>query len=467
VTRALGLDVGISGARAAVVDERGARLGTGRSRCRHARRSRRVAEHDPGAWLVEIGAAARQAVERAGVSDVDAIAVGALGPAPVLLDADLRPLLPAPLFSMDPRAERYRGSIVASGADVGPDHVRPRLLAWCETEPEAVARAAWAVDATGYIVGSLVGRPVIDRVTAADHEVEGAPSPVPMPDPEEPLAVAGVLNDDGAGLLGIRAGAPVAVGTYDTFVDVAALPSGPGDVAMLLGSTLVLGAVTGARADRVPDGLRGSLHVGPGAFVGGWTSTAGAALEWVGQALGGHDASAALETVAGREPGGDGLLAFPALAGERAPVWDPLASGALLGLTMSTDAPAIVRAVLDGVALSSLDLFDRLRPLTGDEPRVWVGGGGVRSGAWLHASADALGVPVRAARDLVDAGAAARFALRVAGVDAPPLRTETIEPDQARHERYRDLLPIYVSLYPASADAMHRLAAFAQRWEAR
>jgi sugar (pentulose or hexulose) kinase len=69
-------------------------------------------------------------------------------------------------------------------------------------------------------------------------------------------------------------------------------------------------------------------------------------------------------------------------------------------------------------------------------------------------------------RDLTDAGAAARFALRVLGVDAPPLHAETIEPDPARHQRFRELMTTYARLYPALAEAMHELAAFA-REEAR
>jgi xylulokinase len=467
VTRVLGIDIGVSGARAAVMDDRGRILGTGRARCPHAPVANGRAEHDPRGWLDEAGDAVRDATAEAHVTDVDAIAVGVLGPAPVLLDRDLEPLLPAPLFSLDPRAEGHRQALAATGVDLGPDHVRPRLLAWEQAEPDAVARAAWEVDATGYVVGSLVGRAVMDRVTAADHELEGSPALVPMPEPEDPLAVAGALTTAGAELLGLPAGPPVAVGTYDTFVDVAALPSGPGDLSILLGSTLIVGAAIDEPSVAVPEGLRSSPHVGEGVFVGGWTSTAGSALAWAEKTFGDGDAAATTTEVAAREPGGDGLLAFPALAGERAPVWDPHARGLLVGLTSSTDGAAVIRAVLDGVALSTLDLVERLRPLVEGDPRIWVTGGGVRNAAWLHATADALGVPIQVAPELADAGAAARFALRVAGVEPPALRTEAIEPDARRHERYRELLPIHRSLYPALADAMHGLAAFADRWAAR
>ena len=89
-------------------------------------------------------------------------------------------------------------------------------------------------------------------------------------------------------------------------------------------------------------------------------------------------------------PGGGGVLVLPYLDGERAPVWDPAASGAMIGLTTSTTLAQIYRGVLDGVVLSTLDLADRLEPVRGGAPWT-VAGGGVRDAAWVQATADALG----------------------------------------------------------------------------
>ena len=135
------------------------------------------------------------------------------------------------------------------------------------------------VDVAGFLVGTLVGHPVMDRITAADHVVEGEPARIAVPDAREPFEVAGELTPALGERLGLAPGVPVAVGTYDTFVDLAGIGvTEPGSAAILLGSTVIVGVVR--EEPDAPDGLRSSPHVGPGWFVGGWTSTAGRALGW-------------------------------------------------------------------------------------------------------------------------------------------------------------------------------------------
>jgi xylulokinase len=246
----------------------------------------------------------------------------------------------------------------------------------------------------------------------------------------------------------------VTIGTYDTFVDLAAVgASEPDSAAMLLGSTVIVGAVSDDPA--APEGLRASPHVGPGWFVGGWTSTAGRALEWAASLAGDVDGTRA--RAAAMLPGAAGVLALPYLDGERAPVWDPQARGALVGLTTSSTVADIYRAMLDGVVLSTVDLAERLAPVRGQAPWV-VAGGGVRDDAWLRATVDALGEPVTAI-DLPDAGAAARAAFTAIGAPLPAASGRSVEPDPEAQARWAELAAIHRDLYPALAESMHRLAA--------
>jgi xylulokinase len=226
----------------------------------------------------------------------------------------------------------------------------------------------------------------------------------------------------------------------------------PGRAALLMGSTLIAGVVRAAST--APAGLRACPHVGDGWFVGGWTSTAGRALAWARSILSGSAGDA--EAL---EPGASGVLALPYLDGERAPVWDPAARGALVGLTVATSPAQVYRGVLDGVVLSALDLARRLEPIRDGDPWV-VAGGGVRDAAWLEATADAFGEPLEVL-DVADAVPAARVGLRALGIDPPPLASRTVEPDGGRHERWRRLFDVYLGLYDGLADAMHRLGALA------
>jgi xylulokinase len=431
---ALGIDQGSSGARAVVMTSQGEVLGSGRAPCRDLRRTPMGTRHDAGSWLDESLSAARSALRDAGCDKVDAIGVGALGPAPVVVDAELRPLVASPLFPID-------------------------VPAWVDALPADLAsRGAWVLDVAGFLVGTLVGRPVMDRITAADHVVEGEPARIAVPDAREPFEIAGELTPALGERLGLVPGIPVAVGTYDTFVDLAGIGvTEPGSAAILLGSTVIVGVVR--EEPDAPDELRSSPHVGPGWFVGGWTSTAGRALGWAASLAAESDRERVVAEAAAMEPGGAGVLALPYLDGERAPVWDPAARGAVLGLTTSTTLAQIYRGVLDGVVLSTLDLADRLGPVRGGAPWT-VAGGGVRDAAWVQSTADALGEPLTAV-DLPDAAAAARAGFASIGEPLPPPAGRTVEPDANDRGRWQELAAVYRGMYEVLADRMHRLGALA------
>lgn len=408
-------------------------LGSGRVACRDLRNTPKGTEHDANSWLDEAISAAGAALEEAGSPTVDVIGVGALGPAPIVVDAGLQPLTASPVFP--------GGSVTA----------------WLDALPaEVTSRAAWVVDVAGFLVGTLVGRPVIDRITAMDYGIDG-PGHLSFPEPHEPFEVAGELTAANAERLSLGAGVPVTVGTYDTFVDLAGVgASEAGSAAILLGSTVVVGTVR-EEAD-APEGLSSSPHVGVGWFVGGWTSTAGRALGWAASLAAEADRTRVIADGGALDPGSGGLLVLPYLDGERSPVWDPSARGVLLGLTTSTTLAEVYRGVLDGVVLSTLDLADRLEPV---RAAPWIiAGGGVRDTAWTKATVDALGEPVTVV-DLPDAGAAARagFAAIDVGVPAPAART--VEPDLRQGDRWRALAAAYRGMYEDLAERMHRMSELA------
>ncbi len=475
--RALGIDVGLTGVRAAVLAEDGRLLGAAR-RLVAPRLSPGRAEGDPRAWLAAALEAGREAVAqssiynhileesdrpggadprlrydykstteaRPGALGIDAVGVAALGSAPILVDTDLEPLTPALLFSLDTRAEDERAEL-----GVSHDHALPKLLWWREHEPALWRQAAFALDATGFLVAGLTGVPAMDSITRADYDVRGMAPPIPLPEPLDALAVAGGLTERAAAALGLPARTPVAVGTYDSFADVAGVGvRRPGDACVILGSTLIV-----ARAVEAPvavEGLALARYPGEGLLVGGWTASAGAAISWFERELG----AAGLD-VSALEPGAGGLLALPYLAGERTPVWDPQARGLLLGLTLSTTREQAYRAIVDAVALSALDHGKRLEQ-AGLAPERWLaGGGGTRHEAWLRATCDALGAPLAVAAHAGEAIGPAVLALRAIGAEPWLEPVRAVEPDPARHERFERLYALYRDLHPALADAMHRL----------
>jgi xylulokinase len=369
----------------------------------------------------------REAVEQAREPEIGAVGIAALGPAPLLVDERLEPLTPACLFALDRRAEAQRVRL-----GVSDDHALPKLFWWQENEPELFARAAWALDATGYLVASLTGRPTMDSITRTAYEHPEVEAGVPLPPALDPLAEAGGLQGRAAQALGLPDGTPVAAGTYDTYVDISGLGAPPGAGCLLLGSTLAVYTVV-TEETRV-GGLELTRYPGEGWLLGGTSVAGGRVLGWLESLLGFGAAERA--DAAAVEPGAGGLVALPYFSGERAPFSDPDARGGLVGLTLATNRAELYRAFLDALALVTLALAETL-PVAGS----WrASGGGCRNDAWLSATCDALGAPLQVVEHAGEAVGPVRLALRSLGLE-PPVRIErTVEPDTDRSEAYRALL---------------------------
>src|SRR5262249_30624646 len=124
----------------------------------------------------------------------------------------------------------------------------------------------------------------------------------------------------------------------------------------------------------------------------------------------------ALDTEASRwEPGVEGLLFAPYLAGERTPHVDPDARGAFTGLSSRHDRGALARAVMEGVAFGLRDSLELLPDVGVEASAGRISGGGARSDLWVRIVTSALRLPIE--RMQLEEGAAYGAAL-LAGVRA-------------------------------------------------
>ena len=189
----------------------------------------------------------------------------------------------------------------------------------------------------------------------------------------------------------------------------------PGAVSVVLGTSGVVFAALPGYAPDAQARVHVFCHAAPGTWhaMGVMLSAAGSA-SWLRHTL--DTPLAALEEEAARwEPGCEGLLFAPYLAGERTPHPDPDARGAFTGLSLRHDRGAMWRAMLEGVAFGLRDSLELLREL-GATPDVGrVSGGGARSQLWLQIVASVLGLPLE--RMESDEGSAYGAAL-LAGVRA-------------------------------------------------
>jgi glycerol kinase len=122
---------------------------------------------------------------------------------------------------------------------------------------------------------------------------------------------------------------------------------------------------------------------------------AGAIVQWLRDGLGIIRAAGDIEALAASVPDNGGVSLVPALTGLGAPVWDPHARGAILGITRGTTAAHIARAALEGIAHQVADLLDAMQK---DAPvklaELRVDGGASQNNLLMQFQADMLGVRV-------------------------------------------------------------------------
>ena len=181
-------------------------------------------------------------------------------------------------------------------------------------------------------------------------------------------------------------------------------------------------------------------HALPGAGGAATMLSAAAALSWIASALGrGEDVGGCVAEAEAFAKSAKAVetapIFLPYLSGERTPHNDAAATGLFAGLRAEHGSPALIYAVLEGVAFAFADGVDVLSE-AGARPKVsMLVGGGARSSLWGQMIADATGLTIDLAAG-AEAGAAlgaARLAMLAAGagdVACPPAQRQ-FAPDAA------------------------------------
>jgi len=153
-------------------------------------------------------------------------------------------------------------------------------------------------------------------------------------------------------------------------------------------------------------------------WVAGGASNAGAmVLSQVARWLAVDDVQALFLLAQEAPPGSAGALFVPWLAGERAPMYDAMARGGFVGLSMAHDRRHLARAAIEGVALTLRSIAQALSLET--VTQIVTSGGLAQSSLWRQLLADVMGLPVqRAAQEEATCLGAFLLASRVPGATA-------------------------------------------------
>ncbi|QOG04802.1 gluconokinase [Flavobacterium sp. MDT1-60] len=100
--------------------------------------------------------------------------------------------------------------------------------------------------------------------------------------------------------------------------------------------------------------------------------------------------------------GSEGLLFVPYLLGERAPIWDAAAQGALLGIQITHTQAHLVRATLEGILFGLFQITEILLPdpEKRKQTKIMASGGFGKSELWLQMVADIFQMQVETSQTI-------------------------------------------------------------------
>ncbi|WP_299596322.1 FGGY-family carbohydrate kinase [uncultured Tateyamaria sp.] len=420
----LGIDIGTYETKGVLVDETGTVHG-------QAARGHQMlvpqpgwAEHRPEEdWWGDFVHVSQTLVKDSGIdpADVKAVACSAIGPCMLPVDATGAPLMNGVLYGVDGRAEAEVSEltdrigedtiITRCGNALTSQSVGPKILWLKRHRPEVYADTAHILTSTSFLVQRLTGEVVIDHYTAANfsplYDVTTQSWVGDLADDILPLSklprllwsneIAGHITPAAAADTGLAAGTPVTAGTIDAAAE--ALSVGvdhPGDMMMMYGSTIFIILRTQTRAADPRIWYAPWLFEGEHASMAG-LATSGTLTHWfrdqVARDLDVAEAFPILaQEAAGSPPGANGLLMLPYFSGERTPIHDINAKGALFGLNLTHTRGDIYRALIEGIAHGTRHVTDTFAELGQSPTRLLAVGGGTKNALWLQATSDITGI---------------------------------------------------------------------------
>jgi glycerol kinase len=122
---------------------------------------------------------------------------------------------------------------------------------------------------------------------------------------------------------------------------------------------------------------------------------AGAAIQWLRDALGIIKSAGETQALAESVSGNDGVYFVPALTGLGAPHWEADARGTIVGLTRGSTRAHLARAALEAMAYGTADVLAAMAHASkASFPKLRVDGGATSNDWLMQFQADVLGVPV-------------------------------------------------------------------------
>lgn len=485
----LGIDIGTSNIKAALVTPRGQVIAQAQTAYPTQHPQPGWAEQNPEDWWRGTVAVVREVLANVAPERVAGVGVSGQGCAVTLIDDAGNVVRPA-LIWMDTRSEAQCETLRQTCADTilringkqpAPYNADPKFMWLMRHQPDAIRAAQCSLTSTAYVNFRLTGERVMNKSDASilfafdlqreDWSAElidafGVPARL-YPPVADCQTIIGRVSAGAARELGLKPGTPVIAGGEDTSSSGLALGIGTrGQTFLSLGTAGTI-YVADDRAPVHPD-LLTFQHVLPGTtLIGGSMIAAGAALDWCRRLLPGDLTYEQLTQLASTGAvGSGGVIFLPYLSGELQPINDGYARGVFFGLNFNTGAAEIVRATMEGVAFAIAHNLHTIRQMGIEIDRIRAVGSPAQNALWCQIIADVTGCDVEVIPGSVGAplGNALLCAAALKLIDDPAAVAQTLyddvrafEPQPSAHEQYSRLFEIYRALYPALKSQFARL----------
>jgi xylulokinase len=429
----LGIDIGTSGTKTLLCDEKGTVLAT--AMAEHAISCPRPgwSEQNPIDWWAAVCTATKSVLKKAKVKPTEVSGIGLSGQmhGSVFLGDGDKPLRPALLWNDQRTFEQCAAieskaggrealiKLVANPALTG--FTAPKILWVRDNEPRIYARikhillpkdyirycmtgdyATEVSDASGTLLLDVVGRRWSDALLSL-LQIDKAL----LPRLYESQEITGTLTRRAAGAMGLKEGIPVVGGAGDQAAG--AVGNGvvaPGIVSAALGTSGVIFAHSDAPTLDPLGRVHTMCHAVPDKWcVFGCMLSAGGSFQWFRNNLGADEVQRArkkkidpyellVDEAATAPAGSEGLFFLPYLTGERCPHPDPNARGGWIGLTARSTRAMMIRSLLEGVTFGMRDALEIMRGMDIPVTQARASGGGARSGFWRQLQADIYKTPI-------------------------------------------------------------------------
>jgi xylulokinase len=508
----MGVDLGTTNVKAMIFDLEGNPLSKGEAG-HYPILSARMnwAEQDARVWWQDTADAIRQAVGRlpGDPRGIAAVSVSSQGMAMLPLDEFGEPLCNAHIW-MDRRGVEEARFIEQAfgrervkerfGAYADPYYQIANILWFKNHQPELFQRTRHIVKANTYLNYKLTGRFALDEGQAcmtlcydivtrqwSDELADAIKVPLKelLPPVRAASEVLGEVTGEAARETGLPAGTPVMVSGVDSAL--ALLEVGitrQGDAAEITGTSSnnffaskrlppkespLLWFVPLVKTEAVPE------------MIFAPTNATGEALSWFRRVTGltgttGPDGRPVYEYLEGlassAAAGSGGLIFYPYLMGERAPLWDSNMRGMYIGANVATTQADMLRAVYEGTSFALKEICEEVKKTGVTIRRFRVAGGCAGSDVWLKIKASALNMPIEAT---TNSGGAPKGNAILAGygvgiykdfpatVERMVSFNKYVEPDPEWARRYEDLFPLFLRMRGHLKEDLDKLAEVSRR----